>query len=75
MAVECKKCKSKMVLVSGAIRFDADEEPYESGERLQMNLELDKWMHGHWCEKCEKMREIWLDEDLGTEDELKLCVG
>lgn len=67
MPVICPKCKNKTALVKGTFYFDADEEPYESGERIELNLNGEQWIHGHYCEECRVMIEMWDDDALSKE--------
>lgn len=62
MPIICPKCKNKTALVKGTFYFDADEEPYESGEYLELNLNGEQRIHGHYCEECDVMIEVWDDE-------------
>jgi len=79
MPVICHKCKNKTALVKGTFYFDADEEPYESGERIELHLDGEQRIHGHYCEECNVMIELWDDEREAEhyekqvdEDEIKL---
>ena len=61
--VHCKECKSKMMLLSSSlVSFEPDDEPYESGEHITVNdPELTEIVHIHYCEKCRKIKEVWID--------------
>jgi hypothetical protein len=67
MAVICPKCKNKTALVKGTFYFDADEEPYESGESIELNLNGEQWINGHYCEECGVMIEVWDDDACSKE--------
>ena len=62
MPVICPKCKNKTALVGGVFYYCADEEPYESGEYIELELEGEKRISGHYCEECDVMIEVWDDE-------------
>ena len=58
---KCKVCKSKMVLMQGNVTLEADSEPYESGEEIDLNLTIDKIVCAHYCEKCDRLQQVWED--------------
>lgn len=55
----CKKCGSKLALVSGTFYFQADAEPYESGVEEELDIDTDMHIHAHYCIVCYELPEIW----------------
>ena len=60
---KCKKCNKDMVLMSGNVYLDSDQEPYQSGEEIELNLSIDRYIHAHYCENCNKVQEFWEDDE------------
>lgn len=58
---KCSKCKTNMVLMQGDAYFTPDSEPYESGEELELDIEIDRRICCHYCEKCNKIETMWED--------------
>ena len=48
-----------MVTMSGTVELYSDEKPYHSGERIELNLEVEKYVCAEYCEKCDKIQETW----------------
>lgn len=63
MAQKCKKCGERMALMSGFCNFIPDDEPFESGEEIELLIEVEEKIHAHYCLTCETFdKNIWIDE-------------
>ena len=65
--VKCGKCGHKTILATGMVgEFTPDSEPYESDkiEKIDEDICIDtEVLIGiHWCEKCEEVHSIWIEE-------------
>lgn len=58
MANYCTKCGKQTMLMSGTIRLEPDQEPYESGEEEEPRTdidEIDRHIIAHFCENCDEI--------------------
>ena len=46
----------------GTMYLEPDSEPYESGKEEDIDMEVDSHVCARYCEKCEKIVEIWQDD-------------
>ena len=54
----CNECKSKTILVFPCELWQADSEPYKSGEEItdeDLSEIFVGEVSGHWCPKCEML--------------------
>ena len=58
----CKECGNVLALCTGTFLGQADEEPYEHGEQIELDIEVNESVNCHYCEDCNRIREIWIDE-------------
>ena len=63
---KCYKCgNTKLLTMSGTGYFNADEEPYEDGNREKpeiSEIENDELII-HYCEKCNQIIDIWVNDE------------
>lgn len=58
MAQHCEKCNTKLILMSGMVYGNADEEPYEADvieEAEVSNCEI--WINFMYCHNCDSAKE------------------
>ena len=60
---ECSKCGNTLALCAGTYIAQADEEPYESGTMVELDLEVNEHVHCWYCEDCNRIDSIWIDQE------------
>jgi len=58
----CPNCSGKIALVSGSAYMSADEEPYKADECIEIELEIEPSVWGHYCENCCELVNIGSDQ-------------
>ncbi len=62
----CKKCGGRLLL--GSVGIDSvqpDQEPYESGESVDMEaIDVFTSFEVHYCEKCKIIHDLWDDSEI-----------
>lgn len=58
---KCKECNGQLTLMSSSSLFFPDEEPYKSGERVKLDLEVEEYVHANFCQNCDRIVQIWID--------------
>lgn len=66
MALYCKDCGNKAMLMSGTIYLMPDAEPYDSGVEEQSKtgiIDIDKRINAYYCEYCDKIIETFNEHE------------
>ena len=58
---KCKKCKGRTALVYGYFDYEPDPEPFKNGVEEDCNVKGNVYIHGHICEKCGNIHNMWQD--------------
>lgn len=56
--MNCEKCNSKTVLMIGYVNLDPDQEPYEAGQEVALDLSVEKYVTAQYCQKCDSLTDI-----------------
>lgn len=62
MALYCKDCGNKVMLMSGRIHLYTDDEPYDIGVEEPSEkgiIEIDKNINAYYCEHCDEIVETF----------------
>jgi len=57
----CLKCGNKLALCTGTFLGEADDEPYQSGESIELDIDVNESANCHYCETCNEIQSIWTD--------------
>lgn len=64
--VHCPKCHARMILGIGYLTIRPHSEPFVDGEKEDCGFEERECNEGifvHYCLKCKKVMEIWVDTE------------
>jgi len=73
MMSKCRKCGNKLLTVSTYVsEWDADQEPYESGEHEEHEgIHESVYLNACYCEKCEAFDQISIEAEMIEEEDLE----
>lgn len=61
---KCEKCNGRTALVAGWFHYEADQEPYNSGEILEGERKTgEKYICAFVCDDCDHIQGMWDDND------------